>query len=102
MKKVPLRKCTGCGEMKPKRELIRVVKSPERRGENGELISGGEVMLDLTGKASGRGVYICKSAACAKKARKSKSFERALGVSIPEEVYDRIEAELDGKEQEDA
>lgn len=91
VKKKPERRCVGCSEHRFKSELIRVVRSPE-----------GQISLDFTGKASGRGVYICKSVSCAKKARKAKSFERALGVVIPEEVYDRIEAELDGKEQGDA
>ncbi len=94
MKKVPLRKCTGCGEMKPKRELIRVVKSPEKRGENGEVLSGGEVSLDLTGKASGRGAYVCKNPVCFELARKARRFERSLSCKIPEEVYDRMSLEL--------
>ena len=81
----------GCSEHRLKSELIRVVRSPD-----------GQISLDFTGKASGRGVYICKSVACAKKARKARSFERALGVEIPEAVYDRIEAELDGKESANA
>ena len=62
MKKVPLRKCTGCGEMKEKRELIRVVKAPEKKDENGNVISGGEISLDLTGRKPGRGAYVCKNA----------------------------------------
>ena len=83
-KKKPERRCVGCSEHKLKSELIRVVRSPE-----------GEVALDFTGKASGRGVYICKNATCAKKARKSKAFERAIEVEIPSEVYERIERELE-------
>lgn len=98
MKKVPLRKCTGCGEMKPKRELIRVVKSPEKRGENGEILSGGEVSLDLTGKASGRGAYVCKKPVCFELARKARRFERSLSCKIPEEVYDRMSLELNQSE----
>ncbi len=94
MKKVPLRKCTGCGEMKPKRELIRVVKSPEKRGENGELISGGEVMLDLTGKASGRGAYVCNNPECFELARKARRFERSLSCKIPDEVYESMSRAL--------
>lgn len=78
-----MRMCTGCGEMKPKKELIRVVKSPE-----------GEVSIDLTGKKSGRGAYICRSVECFKKARKSKRIERQFKSQIPEEVYDRLEEEL--------
>lgn len=82
-KKIPMRKCTGCGEMKPKRELVRVVKSPE-----------GEVSLDLTGKKSGRGAYVCKDEKCLVAARKARRFERAFSCQIPEEVYDKMEEEL--------
>ena len=78
-----MRKCTGCGEMKNKRELVRVVKNKE-----------GEVSLDLTGKKAGRGAYVCKSLACLQKARKTRGFERALSCQIPAEVYDRMEQEL--------
>ena len=94
MKKVPLRKCTGCGEMKPKRELIRVVKSPEKRDADGNLIEAGSVSLDLTGKKSGRGAYVCRSAECFKLARKSRRFERSLSCQIPDGVYDEMEKEL--------
>lgn len=82
-KKVPQRRCVGCNETKEKRELIRVVRTPE-----------GDVCLDLTGKKSGRGAYICHSAACFKKARKSKRIEQNLEVHIPEELYDKLEAQL--------
>lgn len=82
-KKVPLRLCGGCNEQKPKNQLVRVVRSPE-----------GEISLDLTGKKNGRGSYICKDAECFKKAVKRKSFERAFGVKIPEEVADAILKEL--------
>ena len=82
-KKVPLRMCTGCGEMKPKRELVRVVKSAE-----------GEISLDLTGRKPGRGAYVCRSLACLKKARKTKRIERAFSCAIPDEVYDRLEEEM--------
>ena len=68
-KKIPMRMCLGCGEMKPKRELIRVVKSKE-----------GDISLDLTGKKSGRGAYICKSVECFEKARKARKFERSLSL----------------------
>lgn len=95
MKKIPLRKCTGCGEMKPKRELIRVVKSPEKKDEDGNVIAAAEVSLDLTGKKSGRGAYVCRSAECFKLARKARRFERSLGCQIPEEVYDRMSSELE-------
>lgn len=82
-KKIPLRKCSGCGEMKPKKELVRVVRSPQ-----------GEVSLDLTGRLPGRGAYLCRSSSCFAKARKAKRFERALNCSIPEEVYDQMEGEI--------
>lgn len=82
-RKIPMRKCTGCGEMKPKIELIRVVKSPE-----------GDVSLDLTGKKSGRGAYVCRSSECFDKARKAKRFEKAFETSIPESVYDDMAKQL--------
>ena len=83
MKKIPMRMCTGCGEMKPKRELIRVVKSPE-----------GQISLDKTGRSPGRGAYVCPELACLQKARKSKRLERVFASAIPEEVYDALEKEL--------
>lgn len=95
MKKVPLRKCTGCGEMKEKRELIRVVKAPEKKDENGNVISGGEISLDLTGRKPGRGAYVCKNADCFEKARKARRFERSLSCKIPEDVYEQMSAELE-------
>ncbi|MBE6801302.1 MAG: YlxR family protein [Ruminococcaceae bacterium] len=82
-KKIPMRKCLGCNEMKPKKELIRAVKSPQ-----------GEISLDLTGKKSGRGAYICPDKDCFDKARKGKRLERALETKIPEEVYDEMLKEL--------
>ena len=82
-KKVPTRRCTGCGEHFPKLELIRVVRSPE-----------GEISLDKKGKKSGRGAYICKSAACLKKARLKKRLEASLECEIPSEVYAQMEEEL--------
>ena len=83
VKKVPVRRCVGCGEHLPKAELVRVLRTPE-----------GEVTLDLTGKKSGRGAYICKKASCLKKARKSRRIETSLECSIPSEVYDRMEEEI--------
>ena len=83
-KKIPMRQCLGCREMKPKRELIRVVRSPE-----------GEVSLDFRGKSPGRGAYVCPNIGCLKKAIKSHAFERAFSASIPEEIYRRMEAELE-------
>ncbi len=82
-KKVPLRKCIGCGEMKPKKELIRVVKSPE-----------GEISIDLTGKKSGRGAYICHSKDCLIKAQKSKRLEKSFSTQISQEIYDAMLSEL--------
>ena len=82
-KKIPLRKCIGCGEMKPKKELIRVVKSPE-----------GEISVDLTGKKSGRGAYICHSKECLAKAQKSKRLEKSFSTQISEDVYNALVSEL--------
>ena len=84
-KKIPMRQCLGCREMKPKRELVRVVRSP-----------AGEIGLDFRGKAPGRGAYLCRDAACLKKALKSKALERALNVPIPEEIRSRLLAEMEG------
>ena len=82
-KKVPLRKCTGCGEMKPKKELVRVVKTPE-----------GEISLDPTGKMNGRGAYLCKDPQCLRKAQKSKRIEKALSCTVPDQIYNKLEQEL--------
>ena len=82
-KKIPQRQCMGCRERRAKRELIRVVRGTD-----------GVVSLDFTGKLNGRGAYICPSAECLKKVRKSKALDRSLEVSIPEEVYDRLEQEM--------
>ena len=79
-KKTPLRMCAGCSEMKPKQELVRVVKSPE-----------GEVSLDTTGKAPGRGAYLCRSPECLKKARKSRRFERGFKMKLPDGVFESME-----------
>ena len=83
-KKIPMRMCTGCREMKPKRELIRVVRTPE-----------GTVNLDFGGKMNGRGAYICPQMECLKKALKSKALDRSLEVTIPQDVYDRLEKEME-------
>ena len=82
-RRIPMRKCTGCNEMKPKKELVRVVKSPE-----------GEISLDLTGKKPGRGAYVCGDIECLKKARKSRRLEKAFSCKIPDEVYEALEAQL--------
>ena len=83
-KKVPLRQCVGCGEMKGKRDMIRVLKTPEN-----------EISLDVTGKKNGRGAYVCKSRECLLKARKNKGLERSFKMSIPNEVYDTLEEEIE-------
>ncbi len=88
-KKVPMRKCLGCGEMLPKKELVRVVKTKTGEGEDDF-----EISLDLTGKKAGRGAYVCKKAQCLALARKAKRIERALSCSIPEDVYDSMEEEM--------
>ncbi len=86
-KKIPTRMCVGCGEMKPKRDMVRVVRPPEQAADTG-------ISLDLTGKKPGRGAYICKNAQCLRQARKARRLERAFSCPIPDEVYDRMEAEL--------
>ena len=82
-KKIPMRQCLGCREHKPKRELIRVVRSPE-----------GEISLDFRGKKSGRGAYVCPNSACLAKIRKSKALERAFSVAVPDQVYAALEAQM--------
>ena len=94
-KKIPLRKCTGCGEMKPKKELVRVVKAPDVKDENGEVIGIGQVSLDLTGKKPGRGAYVCNNIYCLEKAIKAKRFERAFSTAIPQEVFDGMKEEME-------
>ena len=86
-KKIPMRQCLGCREMKPKRELIRAVKSPE-----------GDVSLDFKSKAAGRGAYICPSKDCLKKAMKAKALERAFSAQIPSEVYEQLEKQMEAQE----
>ena len=85
-KKIPMRQCLGCREMKPKRELIRVVRS-----------SDGNISLDFKGKASGRGAYICPDAQCLKRAIKAKALERAFSSRIPDEIYRTLEEELEAQ-----
>ena len=86
-RKIPMRMCTGCGKMKPKRELVRVVKS-----------QAGDVSLDLTGKKAGRGAYICRDRECLQKARKARRLEKAFSCRIPDEIYDKMEEELQDSE----
>ena len=88
IKKAPMRKCLGCMESFPKKDLIRVVRTPE-----------GEITLDFIGKKSGRGAYICYDVKCLKKARKSKRIDKSLDTEIPEEIYDKMESELEDYER---
>ena len=83
-KKIPMRQCLGCREMKPKRELIRVVRSPE-----------GNISLDARGKANGRGAYLCPNPECLKRAIKAKALSRAFSAEIPQEIYDALTAEME-------
>ena len=92
-KKIPLRMCAGCGEMKPKKELVRVVRAPVKEADGAQ--TGGEVSLDLTGRKPGRGAYVCRNPECLKKAQKAKSLERSLEVPIPDEVYERLAKEME-------
>ena len=89
-KKIPLRQCVGCREMKDKKSLLRVVKSPE-----------GVVSLDFVGKKPGRGAYVCHDVECLNKARKSRALERAFRTAITPEVYDAMEAELEGTHEKE-
>lgn len=83
-KKIPLRQCVGCGEMKSKKEMLRILKTAEN-----------EFVLDKTGKKNGRGAYLCNSRECFAKARKSKGLERSFKMSIPNEVYDNLQKEFE-------
>ncbi len=87
-KKIPMRKCTGCGEMKPKKELIRVLKTAESE----------TILLDTTGRKNGRGAYLCNSLDCFQKARKTRGLERSLQMKIPDEIYETLEKELSTSE----
>ena len=88
VKKIPMRRCVGCNEHKPKVELLRVVRDPE-----------GGISLDFRGKKSGRGAYICRDVKCLRKARKSHRIDKDLECTIPDEVYDAMEQELEGNEE---
>lgn len=88
-KKIPLRQCVGCGEMKGKKEMMRVLKTAE-----------GPIVLDVTGKKNGRGAYLCLSLECLKKAKKNKGLERSFKMSIPEEVYESLKKEFEEFESE--
>lgn len=83
VRKIPMRKCVGCNERKTKKELVRVVKSPD-----------GTILLDATGKQNGRGAYLCRNAACLQKAQKNRSLARSLDIPIPDEIYAELEKEM--------
>ena len=84
VKKIPLRQCIGCGQMKSKKEMIRVIKTAE-----------GEILLDATGRKNGRGAYLCPSMECFKKAVKGRGLERSFKMAIPREVYETLEKEME-------
>lgn len=88
-KKVPLRQCVGCGLMKGKKEMVRILKTPED-----------EICLDVTGKKNGRGAYVCKSGECLRMARKNKGLERSFKMNINSEIYDALEKEFEKFETE--
>jgi len=88
-RRIPMRMCLGCQEMKPKKELIRIVKNKEN-----------EISVDFTGKKPGRGAYICRNVACFDKARKGKRIEKAFESSISEEIYDILRKQLEGKDDQ--
>jgi len=83
-KKIPMRQCLGCREMKPKRDLIRVVRSPE-----------GEVSLDFKGKKAGRGAYVCRNSECLKHAVKAKALSRAFGIEIPQSIIEELSKQME-------
>lgn len=83
MKKIPMRQCVGCGKMKDKKEMMRVLKSAE-----------GPIVLDMSGKKNGRGAYLCRTAECLQKARKNKGLERSFKMNIPQQVYEELEKEF--------
>ena len=84
VKKIPLRQCIGCGEMKNKKEMVRILKTAE-----------GEIVLDATGKKNGRGAYICPPMDCFRKAKKSRGLDRSFKMAVPAEIYDRLEKEME-------
>ena len=87
MKKIPMRQCIGCGEMRSKKEMMRVIKTAED-----------DICLDVTGKKNGRGAYLCISKECLQKARKNKGLERSFKMSIPEDIYDTLDKEFEAIE----
>ena len=94
-KKIPMRMCTGFGEMKPKKELVRVVKAPAETKEEEEFR---DISVDLTGRKPGRGAYVCRNVECLRLARKARRLEKAFSCKIPDEVYERLEKEMNSHE----
>ena len=84
-RKIPMRKCIGCQEMKSKKEMMRILRTTEN-----------EIVLDTTGRKNGRGAYLCKNPECLRKAIKSRGLERSFKMAIPQEAYDRLEKEMEG------
>lgn len=84
VRKVPMRKCVGCGEMKNKKELIRILRTPE-----------GEIVLDATGRKNGRGAYLCGCLECLDKAEKNKGLQRSLGAAVPPEIFEKLRKEME-------
>ena len=89
-KHIPLRKCSGCAQMKPKSELVRIVRSPDIKDDNDNIISKGNVFIDDKGKANGRGAYLCLDLDCFLSSKKARRLERALSTNIPSDVYDEL------------
>ena len=89
MKKIPMRQCVGCREMKPKKDLVRVVKSPE-----------GVISMDLRGKAPGRGAYVCRSSECLRRAVKSGALARSFDTAVPAERFEQLEQQMEATEDE--
>ncbi len=87
-KKIPMRKCIGCNEMKNKKEMLRVLRTTD-----------GEIVLDATGRQNGRGAYLCRSSECLKMAVKSRGIERSLKMAVPREIYENLEKEMEQLEQ---
>ena len=95
-RKIPMRKCLGCGEMFPQKELVRVVKTKLKDEDGNE--TGFEISLDLTGKKAGRGAYLCKNESCYNIARKARRFNKALSCEIPEEILEKMRQEISENE----
>lgn len=95
-KKQPLRKCLGCGEMFPQKELVRVVKTKLKDEDGNE--AGFEISLDLTGKKAGRGAYLCKNESCYNAAKKARRFNKALSCEIPEDILEKMRQEISENE----